>query len=901
MQAGSLIENALNAFADGLQQAVDLTTEKPSDWIQREFYVPDPRDPITGKFIGTPGPIILAQHQCDIIDEALSKTPDGTFKYTTIVYSAPKKSGKSAVTSAIVKYMAHHYPNSYLACLANDERQANSRLYGPIFTSYRYHRQLGGTFKDESPNLGRVRLTNNTIIESVPVDAAGEAGSQPLMTAWCYDEETEVLTKAGWKKYNEYTTEDKIATLSPVGLLEYQHPIAVNVQKYEGKMHLLETRHGSICVSPNHNMYGKFYNHNKHKKDSEFEKQKIESLYDYTKYAVRVESLGCLDASSYPETVLIDGTKRKPAFSVPIELYLKLLGWYLSEGCTHKKEAILIAQTEQSEYYQEIKDLVTELGYIPRMWNGTDAIVIYDTRLAKHFSVFGLAHEKFIPAWVKELPQRLVDIMLDTYYKGDGCKTYNGGKGRRYSTNSDQLRDDLLEIHACRGDYVTSTTYQDKRWGRPVHSITAKDHQDGERCIGIPTKYWQQIDYDGYIHCPSVPNGVIVVRRRGKVYFGGNSELWGYETPNKRRMWTEMTVPPTLYGHAIRWVESYAGYTGVSELLETLYNTGFTRGEPHPDFLHLQGRDGPVVRVNERAGMFVYWDTEHRMPWQTPAYYREQAETMPSTEFDRIHNNMWVSPLDSFIREEWWDGCENPDLPELTSATTPVVVGIDMAETGDCAALVAVTRDPFAPDTNVAVRAVRIFNPKRLGGIIDQEKDVRPVIEEWAKNWNVVCWVYDPREMSKLAQDLTRDGLGWFRKFGQTNPRAVADKALYDMVISKQLSWNRHTTLGDIGFAGDSQSDTLRKHITLAGANTTNEARRLIKLSNMNKIDAAVALSQASQIAMELAIGNDEFNVQKLIRQYQKRELTEQEFSQRVRQANPKLVERLAHDHRRIR
>lgn len=551
----SLIQNAMQQLVMGLQQEVRRQEEKPSDWIERNFWVPDPRDPVTGEFDGVPGPIKLAQHQRDIVNEALSRDKEGKLKYSTVIYSAPKKSGKSALTSAVIMYMAHTNPYSALYCLANDGKQANDRLYGPISKAYDLHRSGRGPLADENPTLLKVRLSNGSQIEPLPVDAAGEAGSQPLMTAW--------------------------------------------------------------------------------------------------------------------------------------------------------------------------------------------------------------------------------------------------------------------------------------------------------------------------------------------------SELWGYETPNKRKMWTEMTIPPTLYGYALRWIETYAGYKGVSELLEQLYQTGFVDGEPHPDFLHLQGRDGPVVRTNERAGMFVYWDTEHRMPWQTKAYYRQEAEILPATEFDRIHNNMWVSPQDNFIREEWWDACESLDLPILQSKTTPVVVGIDMAETGDCAALVAVTRDPFTPDSAVAVRGVRIFNPKRLGGIIDQEKDVRPVIEEWAAKWNVVCWVYDPREMSKMAQDLTRDGLGWFRKFGQTNPRAVADKALYDMVISRQISWNRETTEGDVGYAGDSHQDTLRKHITLAGANTNNESRRLVKLSNTTKIDAAVALSQASQICMELALNNDELNVEKLIRQYQRHEISEDEFTQRVRQANPRLVERL--------
>jgi hypothetical protein len=553
-QPPSLIESALQAFADGLKQDVIKNEERPSEWIQKHFYVPDPRDPITGDFIGSPGPIQLAEHQARIIDEALSKDEDGDLKYSTVVYSAPKKSGKSAITSAVILYMAYHNPYSFLACLANDGKQANDRLYGPIHTALRLHRQQGGMLANERPNLGQVILSNSTKIEAIPCDAAGEAGSQPLMSAF--------------------------------------------------------------------------------------------------------------------------------------------------------------------------------------------------------------------------------------------------------------------------------------------------------------------------------------------------SELWGYETPNKRKVFTELTIPPTLFGKAIRWIESYAGYLGVSELLEQVYHTGFEKGTPHPDFLDLEGQDGPVVRVNKRAKILCYWDTEHRMPWQTEGYYIQEAEILPPQEFDRIHNNRWVSPTGSFIQEAWWDACENDDLPVLASSQTPVVVGIDMAETRDCAALVAVTRDPFNPKAQVAVRAVKTFNPKELGGIIDQEEMVRPVIEEWAEKWNVVCWVYDPREMSKLAQDLTRSGLGWFRKFGQTQPRAVSDKALHDMIVSKQIIWNRDTTYGDIGYKGMT-SENLYRHLTLAGANLQSGGYRLMKLSNSNKIDAGVALSQAAFVAMELAIGNDEFNVEHLIHLYQKHLITEEEFTRRVREANAFLSNRV--------
>lgn len=532
-------------------------TERPSDWIETHFLVPDPRDVKTGENLPA-GPIRLTEHQRRIVNEALSKKEDGSFKYSTVVYSAPKKSGKSALTSAVMFYMAWHNANSYVVCAANDGKQSADRLYAPIYTCLRLHKQVRGPMQGIEPNLSEVILPNYTKIEAIPCDAAGEAGSQPLFVAF--------------------------------------------------------------------------------------------------------------------------------------------------------------------------------------------------------------------------------------------------------------------------------------------------------------------------------------------------SELWAFETERKRRLFTEMTLPPTLHGRAMRWIETYAGYAGVSALLEGIYETGFIQGSPHPDFLDLQGRDGPVVRVNEAAGLFVYWDSEPRMVWQSSRYYEQEAALLPPAEFQRIHRNQWVSPIGAFIEEGWWKDCENPALSPLRDGDkTPVVVGIDMSVSRDCAALVAVTRDPFNPGTGVAVRAVRIFSPKQHGGIIDQEMLIRPVIEDWAKRWNVVCWVYDPREMSKLAQDLVRAGLGWFKPFGQQNPRAISDKQLHDMVMHKEITWNRHTTLGDVGEPGTTQ-ETLYRHMTQAGATTRGESYRLEKLSNSAKIDGAVALSQAAYVAMSLAIGNAEGNPQNLVRLLQTHQISVEEFSRRVVDVAPQLKERMIND-----
>ena len=501
--------------------------------------MPDPRDPFTGEFL-PPGPLKLAEHQRRLINEALSRRSDGTLKYSTVIYSAPKKSGKSALSAAIVLYFAYHRSNSFVYCLANDGKQSADRLYGPIHKNFSLHRQLGGIFSDINPNKLDTTLPNGTKIEAIPCDATGEAGSQPLFTAW--------------------------------------------------------------------------------------------------------------------------------------------------------------------------------------------------------------------------------------------------------------------------------------------------------------------------------------------------SEIWGFTSDAQHRLWTEFTIPSTLYGQAMQWVESYAGFRGESDLLEQLYQTAVKEGQPHPDFLDMAEEGDPVVWTNEAAEMFCYWDHTPRMIWQSPGYYHKQQKKLSASEFDRVHRNLWVSPLTTFVREEWWKACMK-DLPPLVDRSTPVVLGVDAAISNDCAALVAVTRDPDNTD-QPAVRACRIFAPPAGGGNIDLEKTVGDTIREWCKKWNVVCVAYDPYQMENLIQNLRRLGIAWFYKFGQQTARAVADKALHDMIVSRTITWDSDGEgMPDRG----TEIPSLYRHVIEAGKEELDRVMRLKKITDALKIDGAVALSMAASRCKELNITNRENNEHDLLKRLQRGQITEAEFSEMIK------------------
>lgn len=77
-----------------------------------------------------------------------------------------------------------------------------------------------------------------------------------VANSWgCYDEQTEVLTKNGFKKFAECLEDDEFATLNSEGILEYQKATDFTNAYYNGDMYNFKSSKVDLCVTPNHNMY----------------------------------------------------------------------------------------------------------------------------------------------------------------------------------------------------------------------------------------------------------------------------------------------------------------------------------------------------------------------------------------------------------------------------------------------------------------------------------------------------------------------------------------------------------------------------------------------------------------------------------------------------------------------
>lgn len=310
------------------------------------------------------------------------------------------------------------------------------------------------------------------------------------------------------------------------------------------------------------------------------------------------------------------------------------------------------------------------------------------------------------------------------------------------------------------------------------------------------------------------------------------TELWGYTSEASRRLWEELTPVPTRR-RSVRYVETYAGYEDESDLLISLYNLGLEGRQLTHDDIDWPFSDRPPIWINERANVFMYWDTgpaARRMPWQDDAYYAKQEATLRPAAFERLHNNYWTTSTESFLPVEWWSA--NRTMVPALPSDTPVVMSVDASVSSDCTGITIVSRNP-AKDTDPMLRDYRVWYPPK-GGTINLA-DVETFIRDFCSAHNVVQMTYDAYQLHKMATDLRQDGIVWAKPFSQSAQREIADYQLYTLIRDRRMPHNAGTEF--------------EEHIRHAAAKTNkNEDNRLriVKKAAAMKIDLVVCLSMAT-------------------------------------------------------
>ncbi len=419
--------------------------------------------------------------------------------------------GQVAVTTSVTDPRHDFEANALGAFNTLEAARAGGRQ--PIFIYTSTNKVYGG-MEDarvvEGPSRYAFADLPQGVPESWPLDFHSPYGC-------CYSADTDVLTRTGWKRFYELSPDDEVLTYNMErGLAEFQQPTAHFAYPYTGQMYVQHNRRLRTCVTPNHKMLVAWdCSHTGLENPRLREAREISGKPMAYLLAADFEGGEDCDEFILPETKLGKHKHRFPARAVPMEAWLRFLGWYLAEGHCYESQKTGNATVTLSTYYrfEEAFAVMQGVGLTPV--KDQHHVVATSRHAYEVVRPLGKSHDKYIPPAVKRLSARYLRILLQALLDGDG--NAQGKNGWRYTTVSKQLADDVQEI-AVKCGLAAHVTLDPEGFYRVYLSTTrtAQCNLDADRS--------EWVDYDGMVYCVEVPNSVIMVRQNGYAYFSGNSK-----------------------------------------------------------------------------------------------------------------------------------------------------------------------------------------------------------------------------------------------------------------------------------------------------------------------------------------------------------------------------------------
>ncbi len=173
-------------------------------------------------------PIRFEKHQRKILGKAFKVGADGRLSYSTVVYSCPKKSGKTCVGAVVALWFAYELePGAEVILAANDLEQSTGRAYREVRKMVERSPVLKS--RVSSITAREITLTDGTSIKAIPTDAAGEAGANQSLSV--FDELWGYTSERSRRLFEE---------LTPVPTRATSVRLVTTYSGYEGESLLLE-------------------------------------------------------------------------------------------------------------------------------------------------------------------------------------------------------------------------------------------------------------------------------------------------------------------------------------------------------------------------------------------------------------------------------------------------------------------------------------------------------------------------------------------------------------------------------------------------------------------------------------------------------------------------------------
>jgi len=328
----------------------------------------------------------------------------------------------------------------------------------------------------------------------------------------CYDEETEVLTAAGWKRWPEVSEDDELATLNEEQRVEYHRPRRLIRYRHRGRMYRVESSGVDLLVTPDHKMYACLTTTWAGRKKTDYRLVSSEELgsrsHAYLKtgewYDVRGGHLGVYS----------------------------LLGFAVGDGYIAEDSSRLRFRLRRARKIAWLRRSCKSLGWDLHENRDRFAVSLPAEWRELFCAMYTGEREKAIPQkLLATLPRSALQSLFDGLMEADGHRTSTGDC---YDTTSVVLAGQLQQVCLHLGlaaNISQAKCYENRELSfgsRPlyrVHLVGRNLKPEVNKFAGSAGNTRWIKDWDGEVFCAEVPNNTLYVRRNGKPVWSGNSVL----------------------------------------------------------------------------------------------------------------------------------------------------------------------------------------------------------------------------------------------------------------------------------------------------------------------------------------------------------------------------------------
>lgn len=356
----------------------------------------------------------------------------------------------------------------------------------------------------------------------------------------CHSDETEFLTRDGWRRFEAIAEDAELATFDLEGRVEWQRSRSRTCLPYDGDMLRLRSNTLNALLTPNHQMLARPADY-----PARGDWRRVDAARLGVLKSGRTGRVSIFSGIEYEGTEAASFTIPPPvaerafgagrdALTCSMDAFLRFLGFFITEGSTKSSSRgdVRLAQNP-GPVLDQMRVALSEMGLTWKEY-GTETVAL----CVRHIGLWCWLREHVktdsadvrIPPFVFETSARQRRILLGALLDGDGHTVENVKRpSYQFTTASRGLADDVQALTTLLRFDVSLTTHPPRRVAKsgrsyvqahPTHRLCLR----ASNCNGILPEQVTTEPYKGNVVCFSVPNRTLVTRLGGKVLTSGNCD-----------------------------------------------------------------------------------------------------------------------------------------------------------------------------------------------------------------------------------------------------------------------------------------------------------------------------------------------------------------------------------------